>query len=161
MTIQSQIAQANYQTRGSIHPGHVTRPETVTDVELRELLEHFTASINTPAPIVNREPRLDLRANAPAPRVPQLTAPVRTIPQHHLGISRNITASIISLAIAAGIGWLLYANPGLLDGELKMSAHQASFMEAVFPERAVPAPAGGVMANAQTKPTFSFLSGLK
>ena len=158
MTIQSEIAQANYNRNASIHPGHVTRAETVTDRELRELLEHFTVSINAQNPTVHHEPRLDLRANSPAPRVAQLTAPERyvpvhdperSVPVHNKGISRNTTASFISLAFAASMGWLLYTNPGFLEDEIKAQTHHAAFLKDAFSKMLLPAPARAVPANRQ------------
>ena len=113
MTIHSQLAEAHKNNIGSIHPEHVNSAETMTALELQELLEHFTNKLNTNASPYRPEPATHVRPDGVMPFAAQVVPPARPEPEHHQGVSTNVTATIISLAMAAGVGWLMYTNPGL------------------------------------------------
>lgn len=113
MTIHSQLAEAHKNNIGSAHPNQANSAETMTALELQELLEHFTSKLNANASPYRPEPAMHIRPGGAMPFAAQVAPPARPQPEHHRGVSTNVTATIISLAMAAGVGWLAYTNPGL------------------------------------------------
>ena len=154
MRSHSEIVPANINGIGSMHPQNANRADSETVQELQELLEHFTVKYNTDKsgfePRLEPRQRLDLRADNSTQFSPRYAPHVPPVRERRRGISTNITAAIISLAMAAGIGWLLYANPGLLTEVANVSALQTTAKTASINKMAIPAPASADMAAPRT-----------
>jgi hypothetical protein len=149
MRSHSEIVPANINGIGSMHPQNANRADSETVQELQELLEHFTVKYKTDNPAIQPKPRLDLRADGSTQYSPRYAPQVPPVRERRRGISTNITAAIISLAMAAGMGWLLYTNPGLLAEVANVSA-QAMAKTAAINKTAVPAPASADLAAPRT-----------
>ena len=148
--------------------------ETVTDPELLELLEQLSVTIDTantvldaaasapgegmPSPI--QEPVFEPDPEpkpVPDPEpddTPPLAAQFASLsprppmePKRNLGFSKTITASISALAVIAGIGWLLYTNPWLMEPRIKVASTTDTSAGASLNKEPAPTLAAPILAN--------------
>jgi len=145
--------------------------ETVTDPELLELLEQLSVTIDSantvldaaasapgeemPGPIQEPvfepepEPEPDPEPDDTTPLAAQFAslspAPPRKL-KRNLGFSKTITASISTLAVIAGIGWLLYTNPWLMEAGIKMASTIDTSAGASLNKEPAPLPAAPTLA---------------
>jgi hypothetical protein len=123
--------------------------ETVTDPELLELLEQLSVTIDTAntvldaaasapdegmpsliqEPVFEPEPEPKPEPDPEPDDTPPLAAQFASLSpappmelKRNLGFSKTITASISALAVIAGIGWLLYTNPWLMEAGIKVAS---------------------------------------
>jgi hypothetical protein len=115
----------------------------VSDLEFLEFLDQLTMTINKADSVIGANSASSagvvMRATpdkepytAPALNDPQLFAnrvasPRQPIPERRKGVSSNISATITALALVAGIGWLLYANPLQMEAKTQMAMPQSTF----------------------------------
>ena len=143
MTIRPETVLANLRGYGSKHPENVHSPAAVSDLEFLEFLDQLTMTINkadsvigansaSSAGVVMRSTPDKEPYTAPALNEPQLFAhsrvapPRQPIPERRKGVSSNISATITALALAAGISWLLYANPLQMEVTTQIAIPQSA-----------------------------------
>jgi len=106
MAIQSHAAPARISNSGSQYPGMINSADALNDLEFQGLLEELTLRINADNAVLEPVPGLDVYMDRPARIVPPRVSRAAAAPERRRGISTNLTAAIISLAMAAGTGWL-------------------------------------------------------
>jgi hypothetical protein len=142
MAIRPETVLANLRGYGSEHPKSVQNTAAVRDLEFLEFLDQLTMTINKADSVIGTNSasssRVVMRSTpdnepytAPALNEPQLFAnrvasPRQPLPERRKGVSSNISATITALALVAGIGWLLYANPLQMEDKTQMARPQST-----------------------------------
>lgn len=109
MVIQAHAAPAKINGIGARRPANAGSVEALNDLEFRKLLEELTLRINADSASHEPVPGVDVYMDRRAPAQPLRAYKAEPLPERRRGISTNLTAAIISLAMAAGTGWL-YLN---------------------------------------------------
>lgn len=108
MVIQSQPAPAQIIGPGVRHSGNAGSAESLSDLEFQKLLNELTMRINADNQAHEPVPGLDVFMDRPVqpPSMRAFRAPPPSPPEPRRGVSTNLTAAIISLAMAAGTIWM-------------------------------------------------------
>ncbi len=106
MVIQSQLAPSQITGTRSMRAGNAGGAESLSNLEFQKLLEELTLRINADNQAHEPVPGLDVFMDRPARSAPMRAYRAAPPPERPRGVSTNLTAAIISLAMAVGTGWL-------------------------------------------------------